>query len=94
MTIKEIEKLEKEFTEKAQKFYDEYQETGMNGKYNSYVKYDDLSNICRLAIKHLEGKQDQFNKRQRNYLDFLGKLVDKQYSLNELKKIVDQTLYF
>lgn len=94
MTIKEVEKFEKEFTEKAQKYYDEYQETGMNGKYKSYAKYDDLSNICRLAIKHLESKQEQFYKRQRNYLDFLGKLVDKQYSLDELKKIVDQTLYF
>lgn len=33
MTKFEIEKLQKEFTEKAQKFFDEYQETGMNGKY-------------------------------------------------------------
>ncbi len=94
MTKFEIEKLQKEFTEKAQKFFDEYQETGMNGKYKSYVKYDDLANVCNLAIIHLEGEQEKIYKRQRNYLAFLEKLTDKQYSLKELKELVWQTEFF
>lgn len=95
MTIKEVEKFEKEFTEKAQKYYDEYQETGMNGKYNSYVKYDDLANICRLAIQQLNNNEGRSSQRYNNYSAYLDRFVDdRPYSLSEVKEMVWKTLGF
>jgi CRISPR/Cas system-associated endonuclease Cas3-HD len=94
MIIQEIEKLQKEFQKKAEKFFEEYQETGMNGKYKSYEKYDDLTNICELAIQQLNNNEGRSTRRFNNYSDYLAKLVDKQYSLKEVKEIVWNTLNF
>lgn len=94
MTIKEIEKLQKEFEKKAQKFFEEYQDTGQDGKYKSYVKYDDLQNICGLAIQQLNNNEGRSTKRYNNYAGYLDNLLDQQYSLKEVKDIVWKTLYF
>lgn len=94
MTKAEIEKLQKEFDVKAERYFNEYQETGINGKYKTYEKYDNLSKICELAIKQISDNTYERSKRFDNYSEYLKGLVDKQYSLTELKEIVWKTEFF
>jgi hypothetical protein len=91
MTEKEIQKYIDEFESKAQAAYDNYQMTGSNSTLKTKDRYEDLEDICRLALKQIE-KSDSVRVQQYLSIETACKgIEDRLYSEEEVKRLLWKT---
>lgn len=91
MTEKEIQKYIDEFESKAQAAFDNYQMTGSNSTLKAKDRYEDLEDICRLAMKQVE-KSDSVRVQQYISIETVCKgIEDRLYSEEEVKRLLWKT---
>lgn len=88
-----LEKYQSEFEKKAEEEFAKYQESGMARYEKSYEKYKDLEDICKLALYNSDAITQDKERTRRNIDSYLERLEDKNYSFEEVKKIISDIKY-
>lgn len=91
MTEKEIQKYIDEFEAKAQAAFDNYQMTGSNSTLKTKDRYEDLEDICRLALKQVEHVNNYIRIQRSMISDICNKLEDKLYTEDEVRQLLQRT---
>lgn len=76
---KTIEAVRKWARAKARKFDEEYQETGSSRTLKSKERYEDIADICELALKAREEEDADKVRRVRNQLATVHRMEEQAY---------------
>lgn len=87
----DIEKYLKQMEKKAAKYNYEFQMSGNPSSLRTYEKYEDLAEICRIAIRGQTEEDEENMKRRRNANAYIARVAErkqfarsKTYSLDDL----------
>lgn len=95
MEIQSIKKYADRFDEKAQYYLLKYQETGNSSTLKTKEKYEDLFDICQLALKEQLDVDEDRARRIRNIRSFQeNNLAKENYIKEEVKVILTKISYF
>ena len=92
--LKAARKLLKESEEKAEKYYTDYQLGGSASSYKTYVKYDEMAEICRHAIEDITNEDDKARRRSVAYSHFLQDIPKhERFTRAEVVELIEKTRY-
>lgn len=89
-----IEKYISEFDKKAERYFDNYQETGSPSYERTYRKYRDLAEALRVALENDDDRNCDRDRRCRNIKNYAERLADKTYTKDEVKDILLEVAYW
>ena len=101
MDKRTLEKKVAELEKKRDKYFDLCQETGSPSSLKTYEKYDDLCDICYLALRYLSEEDEVRMRRMRNLNQFILSFKDEAalnskdtYSQNDVALILEKVKNF
>lgn len=94
ITIQEIEKVRHEMQAKCDRYFSEYQETGIAGKEKTYRKYEQLADICTLALKQVREADDDKARRHRNIMARINDLTEETYTKKQVADLLREISFY
>lgn len=88
MDRKEIEKLRDDARSKADRYFNEYQESGIPSKEKLQHKNEDLAEALTLALDYEQMRIEERERRVRNASLFADRLEDRKYTKSEVKELI------
>lgn len=88
MDRKEIEKLRDDARSKADRYFNEYQESGIPSKEKLQHKNEDLAEALTLALDYEQMRIEERERRARNASLFADRLEDRKYTKSEVKELI------
>ena len=84
---KEIEKIRDDALSKADRYFNEYQESGIPSKEKLQHKNEDLAEALTIALDHEQMVREARERRARNASLFVDRLEDRNYTKSEVKEL-------
>lgn len=88
----EILKVQQDAFEKQEKYWMQYQEVGNSSSKRTADKYEQLAEICGLALQELSTTCERCNRRRRNGYHTIKQLRERREQLGENNIPIDEAI--